>query len=74
MSEKESEQLGNEDEEELCLSQSALAALNEFLAEKKEREEKLQAIAQSATENSSDPSKLLDEVDLDEDWVKQCYS
>ena len=72
MSEKESEQLGNEDEEELCLSHSALAALNEFLAEKKEREEKLQAIAQSATENSSDPSKLLDEVDLDEDWVKQC--
>lgn len=55
-----------EDDEELELSHSTLAALNEFLAEKKEREDKLRQIAEAA----ADAEKLLDEVDLDEDWVR----
>ena len=56
----------DDDEEDLKLSESSLAALNEFLAERKEREEKLQQIAQAAAESDQ---HLLDEVDLDEDWV-----
>lgn len=54
-----------EEDDEPQLSLSTLAALNEFLAEKNEREEKLRQIAEAA-ENSD---KLLDEVVLEEDWV-----
>nr|CAG4637218.1 EOG090X0ABW [Ceriodaphnia reticulata] len=53
-----------DDDDEPQLSLSTLAALNEFLAEKNEREEKLRQIAEAA-ENSD---KLLDEVVLEEDW------
>ena len=55
-----------EDDDEPQLSLSTLAALNEFLTEKNEREEKLRLIAEAA-ENSD---RLLDEVVLEEDWVK----
>lgn len=51
------------DEPELSLS--TLAALNEFLSEKKEREERLRLIAETAERNE----KVLDEVVLEEDWV-----
>nr|CAG4634952.1 EOG090X0ABW [Alona affinis] len=54
------------DDEDLELSESSLAALNEFLAERKEREEKLRQIAEAA--ETSQQQNLLDEVDLDEDW------
>ncbi|KZS14456.1 Lysine N-methyltransferase N6AMT2 [Daphnia magna] len=50
------------DEPELSLS--TLAALNEFLSEKKEREERLRLIAETAERND----KVLDEVVLEEDW------
>ncbi|KAI9558977.1 hypothetical protein GHT06_015766 [Daphnia sinensis] len=50
------------DEPELSLS--TLAALNEFLSEKKEREERLRLIAETAEKDD----KALDEVVLEEDW------
>ena len=54
-----------EEDDEVQLSISTLAALNEFLSEKNEREEKLKAIAESTASNKN----LLDEIDLEEDWV-----
>lgn len=51
------------DEPELSLS--TLAALNEFLSERKEREERLRLIAERVEKNE----KILDEVVLEEDWV-----
>ena len=54
------------DNDEVQLSLSTLAALNEFLAEKNEREERLKQIAESA---SNADKQLLDEIHLDEDWV-----
>nr|CAG4636376.1 EOG090X0ABW [Eubosmina coregoni] len=53
-----------EEDDEVQLSISTLAALNEFLSEKNEREEKLKAIAESTASNKN----LLDEIDLEEDW------
>jgi hypothetical protein len=55
----------DDDEDEPELSLSTLAALNEFLSEKKEREERLRSIAESAEKDN----KILDEVVLEEDWV-----
>lgn len=54
----------DEEDDDPQLSSSALAALNEFLAEKNEREERLRQIAES-TGNG----KLLEDVELEEDWV-----
>ena len=54
-----------EEDDEVQLSISTLAALNEFLSEKNEREEKIKAIAESTASNKN----LLDEIDLEEDWV-----
>ena len=67
MSEIESGDVKREgsDDEEPQLSEFALAALKEFLAEKNEREEQLRKIAEAA-ENDE---KLLDEVQIEEDWV-----
>lgn len=56
-----------DDDDELQLSVSTLAALNEFLSEKKEREEKLRLIAEEAEKND----KVLDDVVLEEDWVSK---
>lgn len=53
------------DNDEVQLSLSTLAALNEFLAEKNEREERLKQIAESA---SNADKQLLDEIHLEEDW------
>ena len=55
----------DDDEDEPELSLSTLAALNEFLSEKKEREERLRSIAESAEKDNT----ILDEVVLEEDWV-----
>ena len=55
----------DEDDDEPELSLSTLAALNEFLSEKQEREERLRSIAESAEKDD----KILDEVVLEEDWV-----
>nr|CAG4641900.1 EOG090X0ABW [Eurycercus lamellatus] len=54
-----------EENEDECiqLSQAALDALNEYLAEKNEREQRLRLIEESASN-----SDLLDEVDLEENW------
>jgi aspartate ammonia-lyase len=60
----------DEDDDELELSLSTLAALNEFISEKKEREERLRSIAESAEKDS----KILDEVVLEEDWVSRNIS
>nr|CAG4649541.1 EOG090X0ABW [Scapholeberis mucronata] len=54
------------DDDEPELSLSTLAALNEFLSEKKEREDKLNRIAETIKENKA-VDQVLD-VDLDEDW------
>jgi hypothetical protein len=59
------EEKDDDDEDEPELSLSTLAALNEFLSEKKEREERLRSIAESAEKDN----KVLDEVVLEEDWV-----
>ena len=58
------------DNDEPELSLSTLAALNEFLSEKKEREEQLNRIAESIREKSAD-DQIID-VDLEEDWVRMC--
>jgi len=63
MSEKWQEKEDDEDDEPQ-LSSHALAALNSFLAEKQQKEEQLQRLAEA---DNSDP--LLDEIDLEEDWV-----
>lgn len=60
----------DEDDDEPELSLSTLAALNEFISEKKEREERLRSIAESAEKDS----KILDEVVLEEDWVSRNIS
>ena len=60
----------DEDDDELELSLSTLAALNEFISEKKEREERLRSIAESAEKDS----KILDEVVLEEEWVSRNIS
>ena len=60
----------DEDDDEPELSLSTLAALNEFISEKKEREERLRSIAESAEKDS----KILDEVVLEEDWVSHNIS
>jgi transposase len=56
----------DEDDEEIQLSLSTQAALKEFLSEKNEREERLKQIAESALNADK---QLLDEIDLEEDWV-----
>lgn len=52
----------DEDDDIPQLSLSTLSALNEFLAEKNEREKRLKQIAQP-------DGKLLEDVELEEDWV-----
>ena len=66
MSEMDSKVDGDESDEEPQLSQSALAALNEFLTERNLREERLQQIAQAAVVEGDN---LLNEIELEEDWV-----
>ena len=56
----------DEDDEEIQLSLSTQAALKEFLSEKNEREERLKQIAESALNADK---QLLNEIDLEEDWV-----
>lgn len=55
----------HEEDDEPQLSLSTLAALNEFLSEKNEREERLRMIADAAEKSDN----VLDEVVLEEDWV-----
>nr|CAG4646447.1 EOG090X0ABW [Macrothrix elegans] len=57
----ENRQVSDDDEPEL--SSSTLAALNEFLAEKNKREERLRQLAEAASSGAN-----VDEVELDEDW------
>nr|CAG4650348.1 EOG090X0ABW [Sida crystallina] len=59
----ENPRVDSEDDDEPQLSCYALAALNEFLAEKNEKEEKLRHLAEA-----EDKDHLLNEIDLDEDW------
>lgn len=70
--EQEVNQISNEevDDDVPQLSLSTLAALNEFLAEKNEREEKLRALAESA----GNDEKVLDDVVVEEDWVSADFS
>ena len=56
----------DEDDEEIQLSLSTQAALKEFLSEKNDREERLKQIAESALNADK---QLLNEIDLEEDWV-----
>lgn len=58
------------DDDEPQLSLSTLAALNEFLSERSEREERLRVIAEAAEKCDN----VLDEVVLEEDWVKLVYN
>jgi len=64
MSESVLKNQNESDDESPELSLATLAALNEFLTEKRAREERLRIIAETAA-NGDD----LDDIVLDEDWV-----
>lgn len=59
-----------DDDSEPQLSLSTLAALNEFLSERNEREERLRVIAEAAEKCD----KVLDDVVLEEDWVNIIFN
>lgn len=63
MSEFESREHNESDDEPPQLSPEALAALNEFLTEKNAREERLRTIAEAAAKGDN-----LDDIDVDENW------
>ena len=68
MSEFESREHNESDDEPPQLSPEALAALNEFLTEKNAREERLRTIAEAAAKGDN-----LDDIDVDENWVSIFY-
>jgi hypothetical protein len=51
----------NDSDDEVALSADTLRALNEFLAEKKEKEEMLQS--------AMDNDEAVKKINIDEDWV-----
>ena len=56
--------VGSDEDDEIQLSSHALAALNEFLAEKNAREEQLRRLAEA-----EDKDQVLNDIDLEENWV-----